>query len=147
METFIATKREGVSMPLGQNKVTVSSIASCVGKTHGTKQIEVTLKDAAGNSIKKWFNLQGYQHDADGNLVMDKNGKPKASAENTAIAMNIFTNFAGDCGIEEGTEFSLEDLQGCELGINVSKDGPGDYVVKTFHISKWKESATEADFE
>lgn len=140
---FVATKREFLSVPEGQHKATIIEVDETFGKKWGTPQVMVKFETDHG-SIINWFNLMGYEHDDSGEYVLGKDGKPVLSEENTEAAERIFTDFAGDCGLED---FNIEDLQGqvCGIVVGISEFNGKKGVTRTMPIDQVVEEAVEAD--
>jgi len=118
-----------------------------------TPQVEVTFGDEKGRSIKSWLNLKGFKtfsrnSDKDvegkdflsekeqesgkfeargpfGYAVNKKSGIRIESTSKTASARSIIGKLGVDCGIPEGNDFSMEDLQGKSVGIKVIRNNNG----------------------
>lgn len=127
---FISKKRKSFLVEDGQHVAmiigAVETESSSPEFKEGTPQIEVDFELKDGRKIKAWYNLRGYKKDEGGDYITDKNGSRIVDEENTAKAQEIFSGLAADAGVEEGAEFTLEDLVGLEIGINVETNERGN---------------------
>lgn len=102
-----------------------------------TPQIEVSFETPKG-FIRHWFNLAGYKKGDDGKYIVDKKTKIRViDEENTAAARAIFERLGLHAGIDEGSDFGLEDLINLEVGIFVKTDENGKpRVARTMYPEK-----------
>lgn len=101
-----------------------------------TQQLAVVF-ESDGKQITRWFNLKGYQvdekkpeiKDDEGrtipNYLTDAKGSRIEDEANTAACLKILGQLAHDTGIAEGDEIDVSDLEGKEVGINVSRNDTG----------------------
>lgn len=99
-----------------------------------TEQLAVIFEDAAGKIITRWYNLKGYELDANqptredeegrevSNYAIGKDGKRKEDKDKTASALNILARLAFHCGFPEGEELDTADLEGKSVGIMIERD-------------------------
>lgn len=127
---FIAKKRKSFLVEDGQHLAIIAGAVETESSSpefkEGTPQIEVDFQLKDGRKIKAWYNLRGYKKDEDGNYITDKLGNRIVDEENTDKAQEIFAGVAADAGLSDGEEFSLEDLAGLEVGINVETNERGN---------------------
>jgi len=81
----------------GRHLVEITSM-SFTQSAEGTNQVKAKFTGDKGVGITAWFNLEGYQKDADGNFLRDKNGKRTIDKENTATARRILKVVTNDQG-------------------------------------------------
>lgn len=125
----------------GRHLVEITSM-SFTQSAEGTNQVKAKFTGDKGVGITAWFNLEGYEKDADGNFLRDKNGKRTIDKENTATARRILNNLACHAGIEAGNEYDIEDLVGQQIGIEVVTNDQGyKRVAYTTEASKASVSA------
>lgn len=98
-----------------------------------TEQLIVVFK-VGKKQITRWFNLKGYQVDADEptvkddqerdipNYLTDKNSKRIEDKKNTEACLRIIGQLGHDAGIALEEDFEPSDLEGKEIGIKIVED-------------------------
>ena len=134
--------KQGLVLPeMGAHRARVTSVTETTAKTkQKTPQLEVSFKCEDGKSIRKWYNLVGWEHDAEGDVVF-KNDKPVPSKEKTADCMNILGVDAFRMGAG-GADDSIDTnaLVGCECGIQVEPNINGKPSVEKIYSVEYLES-------
>lgn len=124
-----------------------------------TEQLIVVFK-VGKKQITRWFNLMGYQVDADEPTVKDdqdrdipnyltKNSKRIEDKKNTEACLRIIGQLGHDAGIALDEDFEPSDLEGKEIGIKVVEDNSfGKPQLKVaFTLPAERVSATEEKAE
>lgn len=132
------------------------TLAKSEGYKDRTQQIEVLFEvDGHGQTnkyIKEWYNIQAYKRYSelsdseiesedygfqDDFVINKSNGCRVQDESKTAYVRNYFCSLGYASGIDEGTEFEIEDLLGRELEIVVGMNEIGRLGVigfsKTWH--------------
>ena len=145
MIKFIVKIREfaGKLLGKGEHIVIVDTVAETVSKpsdnwSDQTPQLEVKFKNDEG-TLTHWFQLKGFMQAKDypngkapkgivfrssenGNeqyAVDIKTNERIESEEKTETCMTILGEFAGACGLKEGSSITQKALEGAEVGIGV----------------------------
>ena len=152
----------------GEYIAKIKSVAETLSKPSSfwadrTPQVEVQFETEDEQTITQWFNLCGYENQADqpngvagkGHefrssengaeqyLVESKSGIRIQSDAKTALAEKIFCEMANDAGINAGDSFSLSDLVGKSIGVKVRAKGQSVEVHYTMPTKRVK-AAVEA---
>ncbi len=117
----IVAKASSVSWENGEYRLKIKSIAHEDAPNSGyedkTPQLRVEFADEKGKKITKWYNLVGYETNADGTAMVDgETGRRIISESKTATCMEILGNLAIAAGAEEGAEVTIDDLKDSEVG-------------------------------
>ena len=154
MRTFTAVARKtGNLIGAGLHTTTVLSAIETESRQK-TPQLEITVQNEGGAKRKLWFNLMGFKANKKGDYL-DKQGRvikwslddapeviAKALAkriedpEKTDKCVQIVQEFATDCGIAEGSEFTVDDFVDQTVIIAVSDEGRESRVTNTFSLAR-----------
>lgn len=135
----VISKNNSKILGIGLHLVTIVAIALAKASASElykdvTEQLAIAFKDANGLQITRWFNLKGYQLDADQptrkdgegrdvpNYAVGDDGNRIEDPVKTESALGILARLGYDCGIAEGEEFDTSDLEGKSCGIMVERD-------------------------
>lgn len=147
-EQFISQESDFQTLSAGSYVGTVSKISDDVSEAHGLPQKVIELKDIeTGATIRHWFNRKGILVDANGDLVLDKNGNIQEDEEKTAACNNIIGQFANKAGIPKGESFGWADLMNQEVGFvveNHTYNGKATVRVKGFYAAEMMRERLEA---
>lgn len=160
----ITSKNNSKILGIGLHLVTIVAIALAKAKASDlykdiTEQLAMTFKDANGLTITRWFNLKGYQLDADQpsrkddsgrdvpNYAVGEDGNRIEDPAKTESALGILARLGFDCGISEGSEFDTSDLEGLSVGIMVEFDSDFNSSKVAYSVPAAQVGAAESAFE
>jgi len=119
----------------GIHLATIDKVYTDTAST-GAEQLAVQFI-ADGKQITRWYNLSGYQIDADEpttqdaqgrtvpNYKLGKNGKRLKDPAKTESCLSIIGQLGSDAGIPAEEDFEPSDLEGSEVGICVESEDNG----------------------
>ena len=142
----------------GTHLATIEKVYSDTAST-GADQLAVKF-NANGNTITRWYNLQGFQVDknqpttldSEGrsvpNYLRDKKGNRLEDTAKTEKCISIIQEVGLHAGLQKDTEFEAQDLEGREVGILVDSEdeGYGERLFVKWTLSPSKVSVTAESF-
>lgn len=148
---FTAKNAVSKFLGAGTHLVSITEVVMDEAKGDGshkdlTPQLRIVFTGEGGRKFTAWYNLKGYKKydelteaqkksnkfaaDNNGYAIDVKSRIRVENPENTAAAQSIVGRIGVECGIEEGDEFSPEDLVGKELGIKIEANEQGNLRVR-----------------